>query len=151
MDRRGFLSAMLAAATAPVYVKASSLMPIVVPKTELILPKHYYAISIKDGVPFTDYTFSAWTKHAGTNGEWEFIKKTVTTDENGVAEDNLECFGRTAWVKSAQVEKRTNIVLTNRGSTFQTGFGVPPHARKLKWGDLKSVTMEEVQKIWNIR
>lgn len=38
MDRRNFLGAMLAACSAPAIVRAESLMQIVVPKQELILP-----------------------------------------------------------------------------------------------------------------
>jgi hypothetical protein len=36
LSRRGFLGAMLAAAAAPAFVKASSLMPIYVPKQEVL-------------------------------------------------------------------------------------------------------------------
>lgn len=38
MKRRGFLKAMLGAAAAPAIVRAESLMKIVVPKREIILP-----------------------------------------------------------------------------------------------------------------
>lgn len=41
MKRRGFLQAMLAAAAAPAIVKAETLMKIMVPKQELILPKQF--------------------------------------------------------------------------------------------------------------
>lgn len=41
MNRRGFLGAMLAAATAPAFVRAESLMKIAVPKKEIILPPSF--------------------------------------------------------------------------------------------------------------
>ncbi len=41
MTRRGFLGAMLAAGSAPAFVRAESLMKIVVPKKEIILPPSF--------------------------------------------------------------------------------------------------------------
>lgn len=39
MSRRSFLAAILAASAAPAYVRAGSLMPIFVPRTDIIVPE----------------------------------------------------------------------------------------------------------------
>lgn len=79
--RRGFLGAMLAAAAAPAFVRADSLMQIVVPKQEIILPT--LNILIPEGAGAGVYTASMWVKASG--GEWERIVKTVTVGEQGRA------------------------------------------------------------------
>lgn len=71
ISRRGFLGAMLAAAAAPAFVKADSLMPIFVPKAKIILPPTL-EIACPNGLEPGEYNFSVWAK---TGGEWERICK----------------------------------------------------------------------------
>ena len=74
ISRRGFLGAMLAAAAAPAIVRADSLMQIVVPKQEIILPTLNILVGDTSGLSAGTYTASVWVKAAG--GQWERIVKT---------------------------------------------------------------------------
>jgi hypothetical protein len=74
ISRRGFLGAMLAAAAAPAIVRADSLMRIVVPKQEIILPTLNILVGDTSGLGAGAYTASVWVKAAG--GQWERIAKT---------------------------------------------------------------------------
>ena len=81
IERRGFLSALLAAAAAPAFVKASSLMPILVPNKELILPS--VSMTLDDAIPNSEYTFSMYMKSNSTNNQWIRIVRTMRADANG--------------------------------------------------------------------
>lgn len=61
--RRNFLKVMLAAAAAPAIVKASSLMPIFVPKKEVLLPDWAHQLE--------DYTIESWLKPRF--GDWTHV------------------------------------------------------------------------------
>lgn len=58
MNRRGFLQAMLAACAAPAIVRADSLMKIVTPKSDIILPNTADFYNLGDG----DWTIECWVK-----------------------------------------------------------------------------------------
>lgn len=77
--RRGFLGAMLAAAAAPAFVKASNLMPIVAPKQEIILPTldlHLPGGALQAGI----YTASMYVKTP--DGVWEHLSRTFKVGDN---------------------------------------------------------------------
>ena len=78
--RRGFLGALLAAAAAPAIVRSEILMPIVVPSTQIILPKLEIFVGDTTGLSAGVYTASAWVKAAG--GQWERISKTFDVAPN---------------------------------------------------------------------
>ena len=71
-SRRGFLAAMFAAAAAPAIVRAESLMKIVVPKQEIILPAQF-------NMGTDDFTIEAWVK---PDGEWHH--HSMTRGPNGI-------------------------------------------------------------------
>jgi hypothetical protein len=56
--RRGFLGLILASAAAPAIVRASSLMPIVVPKPELVVPGWLYTHSHDDFMDPSPYALA---------------------------------------------------------------------------------------------
>lgn len=73
-SRRGFLAAMLAAATAPAYIKVDRLMTIVVPSKEIILVDNFARVQMihelllqrtREDV-FKLYRYSAYPMVAGT-------------------------------------------------------------------------------------
>ena len=74
LSRRGFLGAILAAAAAPAIVQSKSLMKIVVPRQEIILPTLNILVGDTSGLSAGTYTASVWVKAAG--GQWDRIVKT---------------------------------------------------------------------------
>jgi hypothetical protein len=80
-SRRGFLGAMLAAAVAPAFVRADSLMQLVVPNKEIILPS--LELALPSGMAAGTYTASVWVKNHG--GVWERIVKTFEVAAAGRA------------------------------------------------------------------
>ena len=100
MSRRGFLAALLASAVAPAYVKASSLMPILVPNRELILPS--LAINFPEAIPGGEYTFSMYMKVKGN--EWERVVKKMVADDHGVIKEKIQLYHQEQQVWGIQIE-----------------------------------------------
>lgn len=114
MNRRGFLGAMLAAAAAPAIVKAESLMPIWVPKQELIVPKQelaanqWYFIEARkiDGVmvPFINGQRADLTPHL------------VVTEQDGFI--NVQTAVRGTFVSDLRIAHATKVNDQNCSLTF---------------------------------
>lgn len=80
MSRRGFLKGIIAAAMAPAIVRAESLMPIYVPKQELIIPDqtlfgssdYLQPTSMAEGFGNEDFTIETWMKPVA-DSEWKHV------------------------------------------------------------------------------
>jgi hypothetical protein len=99
MDRRGFLAALLAASVAPAYVRASSLMPIVVPSKEIILP--HLAINFPNAIPGSEYTFSMYMKVKGN--QWERVERKMVADKHGVINEKVQLYHQEQTVSLVQI------------------------------------------------
>jgi hypothetical protein len=108
MDRRGFLAALLAASVAPAYVRASSLMPLLIPSKEIILP--HLAINFPNATPGAEYTFSMYMKANGN--DWERVERKMVANEYGVIKENIQLYHQEQQVWGVQLESNN---LTPKG------------------------------------
>lgn len=70
MNRRGFLSAILAAACAPAIAKSQSLMKIYVPKNDIIVPDDYIDFSGDFNIGKEDFTVESFIQ---INSDWQHV------------------------------------------------------------------------------
>lgn len=121
ISRRGFLGAMLAAAAAPAIVRADSLMQIVVPRQEIILPTLNILVGDTSGLSAGTYTASVWVKAAG--GPWERIVKTFDVAPRERRNITLDLPHQNALVYGLQLESpsfasqtEVSMAVSNGGS-----------------------------------
>ena len=113
--RRGFLTSILAMAAAPAIVKAKSIMPIWVPKTELLLPN--LDITLDGMHPNQSTTFSMWMKESG--GAWTHYSHTFIPT-SGTAKLSIPLKEKNPVVYGLQLEglktASVNLNVTQNGS-----------------------------------